>query len=145
MSLLVNGKNYDWGDTRVEAFPGLDKFITSISYGDEQPSEPTYGKGRLPLGYTQGAYKGSGSIEMFREGFNIVAQIALAFGNNIYGLKPFPIIVSYADDDMPTTIDTLPKCKFVKNNLADLKSGSSDPAKVKLDFVILGPLTPAGV
>lgn len=43
-----------------------------------------------------------------------LALVALSNTGGIYDHTPFPIVVSYANDDMGTVIDTLRDCKISK-------------------------------
>jgi len=144
MSLTVNGKAYDFSDMTIETLPGVAEYVTSINYDDEVALKPVFGKSRIPLGYAQGKFKGSGSLTILREGYLILNQAAEALGG-IYFMPPFPIVVSYGTDGEPTSIDTLPLVKFQKRSRKQMQAESEDAADVTLDFQFFGMPTEAGV
>lgn len=140
---MINGKVYDWEDVTVALPYGIAILIDEITYDDELAIEPVYGKGAVPRAYGRGNYKASGKIGMKREEFNKLNKYAALQGRTLYGLEPFPIVVSYADDGNPTTVDELPRCKINKSNGGG-KQGDKE-MKVTVDFQILQPIIRNGV
>jgi hypothetical protein len=62
-----------------------------------------------------------------------------ALGGSVYTADPFPIIVSYANDDQPTVTDVLPRVKITKTETSG-KEGEDNAGTRKLDFIILAPI-----
>jgi len=90
----------------------------------------------LPRGRGPGNYKASGSIEM---DLDEAERLRAAQGGSYYKGKPFPVIVSYANDDMPAVTDTLPDVKITKVD-SGAKQGENNVGKRKFDIVILSPI-----
>jgi hypothetical protein len=130
---MINGKSYDWEAVTIKLPHGTLYDVESIEYEDSSPVRRVYGKGRRPRGYSQGNEEASGKLVMRREEFNRLVADAGEAGHK--GIAPFEITASYANQDQPTTTDTLRSCKFVTT-----KTGASqddESIEVELDFVIL--------
>lgn len=134
---MINGRNYDWESTTITLPHGTLVAVEKIEYSDEKEFKPVYGKGAKPRAYGSGNYKGEGKLTLRREEFEkILAYCRLQGLKELYGLPPFPITVSYANEDRPLVTDVLQQCKFTKTG-----SGSEQGAEkvdVELDFIILG-------
>ncbi|MDI3547887.1 MAG: hypothetical protein PWR10_1539 [Halanaerobiales bacterium] len=135
---MINGKNYSWEDITIQLPYGTLIDIEDIEYSDEKETEANYGKGSNPTGYGEGNYSANGKLTLKREEFQRLLDYVKKNSKTLYGLDPFPIIVSYANDDQPTVTDKLPLCKFTST-----KNGSSQNDKkvnVELEFIILKPI-----
>lgn len=137
----INGNLYDWESVEVQLPGGLAVGITDINYSDERGIEARHGKGSKARGYGRKNYKASGSMTLDRDEHERLRE---ALGGSVYKGKPCPIVCSYANDDQPTITDTLPACKFTKQ---DTSAGQEDDnaGTVKLDVVILEPIKWNGV
>ncbi len=131
----INGNTYDWESITIQGPQGVMIDVQEISYNDERPVEPTYGKGSLPHGYGRKNYKATGSLTLLRTEYNALRE---ACGGSIYTRDTVAITVSYANDDQETTVDTLPSVHFTKQESGP-KQGD-EQVEVKLDFVILSPI-----
>ena len=109
--------------------------IQDISYSDERPIEPTYGKGGVPQGYGRKNYKATGNLTLLRTEYE---ALRLACGGSIYTRQPVSIVVAYANDDQDTVVDTLPAVHLTKQS-SDPKQGA-EKIEVKIDFQILSPI-----
>lgn len=132
----INGNQYDWESVEIQLPNGTAIAITDISFNDERPVEARYGKGSLPRGYGRGNYKASGSMEM---DLDEAERLRAALGGSYYKTKPFPIIVSYGNDDMPRVTDTLPDVKIAKVD-SGAKQGENNVGVRKFDIEILSPI-----
>ncbi|GAB6100438.1 hypothetical protein JCM16358_23170 [Halanaerocella petrolearia] len=136
--MSVNGKSYDWESISIKLPYGTMIAIESIEYSDEKETEANYGKGSNPYGYGEGNYSAEGKLTIRREEFEKFVDYVKQNSETLYGLDPFPITVSYANDDQPITTDKLPKCKFKSNSTST--SQGDKKVNVEKDFVILAPI-----
>ena len=143
MSLIVNGKAYDWGDVDVK-LPGLEGMqVQEISYGDELEKELAYGKGQKPRGYGEGNYKAQGKISILRDDFDALLDYCKSKGTALFRLVIPKIVVSYANTGDRTRSDVLTGATFTKR---DTKAAQGDKSlKVDLDMLIAGGIESDGV
>lgn len=135
--MAINGNYYDWESVEIQLDSGGAAIgITEISYSDERPIEGRYGKGSVPRGYGRKNYKASGSMTLDKDESERLRE---SLGGSFYKGKPFPVIVSYANDDQPTITDKLPDVKITKADTS-AKQDDDNAGPVKLDFVILSPI-----
>lgn len=136
--MSVNGKSYDWESISIQLPHGTLIAVESIEYSDGKEVEANYGKGSNPYGYGEGNYSAEGKLSLAREEFERLLGHIKKNSKTLYGLKPFPIIVSYANDDKATVVDKLPKVKFNSNST----SGSQGDKKINVekDFIVLAPI-----
>ena len=132
----INGNLYDWESISIQGPQGDIVGGTEISYSDERPVEPRYGKGAVPRGYGRKNYKSSGSLSLDKDEHE---RLRKAMGGSVYNGKPVNIVVGYANKDQPTLTDTLPDCVFTKQDTS-AKSDDDNAGVVKLDFTILSPI-----
>ena len=145
--MALNGKNYDWEDIHVITLTGEQIGITEIKYSDEQSVTARYGRGAVPRGYGRGNYEASGSMVLDRDEWEKLklALVALSNTGGIYDHKPFPIVVSYANDDMGTVIDTLRDCKISKFDGGGGSQGDDNVSPITCEFTILSPILWNGI
>ena len=145
--MAINGKNYDWEDIHVITLTGEQIGITEIKYSDEQSVTARYGRGAVPRGYGRGNYEASGSMVLGRDEWEKLklALVALSNTGGIYDHKPFPIVVSYANDDMGTVIDTLRDCKISKFDGGGGSQGDDNVSPITCEFTILSPILWNGI
>ena len=145
--MAINGKNYDWEDIHIITLTGEQIGITEIKYSDEQSVTARYGRGAVPRGYGRGNYEASGSMVLDRDEWEKLklALVALINTGGIYDHTPFPIVVSYANDDMGTVIDTLRDCKISKFDGGGGSQGDDNVSPITCEFTILSPILWNGV
>lgn len=145
--MAINGKNYDWEDIHVITLTGEQIGITEIKYSDEQSVTARYGRGAVPRGYGRGNYEASGSMVLDRDEWEKLklALVALSNTGGIYDHTPFPIVVSYANDDMGTVIDTLRDCKISKFDGGGGSQGDDNVSPITCEFTILSPILWNGI
>lgn len=142
MSLLINGKAYDWGDVDIK-LPGLSIQIQEISYDDELEKELAYGKGQKPRGYGEGNYKASGKISLLRDDYDELINYCKKQNVGLYKLQIPKIIVSYANSGGRTISDVLNKVSLSKGSH---KAAQGDKnIKIDLDLMIAGEIVRDGV
>ncbi|MGE9985351.1 hypothetical protein [Desulfovibrio sp. SGI.169] len=149
--MAINGRQYDWEDIHVVTLSGEQIGITEIKYTDGQSIEARYGRGAVPRGWGRGNYEASGSMVLDRDEWENLkkALVASSGAGDIFGHRPFPITVSYANDDMGTIVDTLKDCKITKFDGGGASQGDANASPITCEFTILSPIvwngTPAKV
>lgn len=142
MSLIVNGKAYDWGDVDVK-MPGLNLVVQEVSYDDEQEAEETYGKGCRPRGYGTGNYKASGKFSLLRDDYDAILDYCKQKNTPFFKLVIPSVVVSYANEGGRTRSDELRKVKFTKRSS---KAAQGDKSlKVDIDLMIIGGILHDGL
>lgn len=140
---MINGKKYSWEDISTVLPYGEMIDFENVEYSDGKEVEPTYGKGSNPVGYGEGNYSAEGKLTMLKTEYDKLTAYASKQGKGIYTLKPFPIVVSYANDDQATITDTLRSCKITK---VSNSAGQGDKEiKVECEMKILGGILWNGV
>lgn len=141
--MSINGKGYDWEDISVVLPHGLAAAISEIKYSDEAPVTERYGRGAVPRAYGRGNYKASGSFKMDREEWETLKRVLAGTdgnGKGFYDHKPFTIVVSYANSDLPTVTDILKSCRITKAGEGGGASGDDNVSAMNCEFVILDPI-----
>jgi hypothetical protein len=134
---MINGKNWSWEDIDISLPSGPLVLVESIDYGDKKDLEPVYGKGDMPQGFGGGNYSAEGKLTIKKEEMKLLDRYLLTLGLfRIYDLPPFPITVSYANEDQGSTTDVLNQCKFVERSTAPKQNDKG--INVDLTFQILG-------
>ena len=136
----INGQTYDWESITTTISGLILDGIQEITYKDEKDKEPIYGRGNVPIAYGSGKYKASGKLSLLKTEYNKIKNIALPFGG-LYKLPPFPITVSYKNEDQPMTTDILPDCSITS---IDRKGKQGDKELiVDVEFIILSQIVEA--
>ncbi|SFB88415.1 hypothetical protein SAMN02745150_01183 [Brevinema andersonii] len=139
MSIMVNGKQWDWGDITITLAPYTPMIFSaqSISYEETLEAEAVYGKGRMPIGYAKGNWSASGKLSILKTEFEV---LALAIPSGILNLDPRNVLINvlYAnafDSIIPATTETLQGIRFTK--ISDNASQNDKGLSVELEFLIL--------
>lgn len=140
---MINGKNYSWEDISIQLPHGTLIGIEDIEYSDEKETEANYGKGSNPISYGEGNYSAQGKLTLTRGEFQRLLDHVKKNAKSLYGLQPFPIIASYANDNQPAITDKLPLCKF--NTTKSSGAQNDKKINVELEFIILKPIEWDGV
>ncbi|MCL4514151.1 MAG: hypothetical protein M1379_00930 [Firmicutes bacterium] len=133
---MINGKRYDWEDVTIALPHGTLIDVEGIDYSDKKEVEAVYGKGTNPQGYGAGNYSAEGKLSLKREEFNRLVDYAKQNAKSLYGLPPFPISVSYANEDERLATDKLQQCKITGTSNATKQGDKS--VNVEIDLTILG-------
>jgi hypothetical protein len=140
---MINGKSYSWEDISCTFPHGVLINYEGIEYSDEKETELQYGKGSMPTGYGSGNYKAEGKVTMQREEYNKLLDYCQKAKKNLYSLPPFPITVSYANEDQAMVTDILKSVKFTK--AAASSSQNDKKVTVDLDILIAGGIAWNGI
>lgn len=104
-NITKNGKSYAFADVEVSMFGSMDYEITKLTYDVTQTKTANYSLGSSsPTSYSLGKkdYKATMTIAA-----KSLAKIEKACGGDLLSIKPFPIVVSYVDDENEMITDTL--------------------------------------
>ena len=100
----------------------------------------------MPRGYGRKNYAASGSMVLDRDEWERLApELAASGGGAIFDHKPFPIVVSYNNDDMGTVTDVLKSCKITKFSGGGAAQGDDNASPMSCEFAILEPIIWDGV
>ena len=134
--IAINEKKYSWSDVNVTLLGRTVEGITAIEYGDKEDINPVKGRGKKPIGYTQGNYETEGvKLTLLVDEVRAI-QSKLPKGQHLASIQPFPITVSYLDEAGGLVKETLRACKFM-NNKRNASAGSTDALTVELDLFCL--------
>ena len=136
----INGNKYDWESVEIQGPHGTFIDVTEISYNDERPIEPSYGRGSIPQGYGRKNYKATGSLTILRSEYDALRQ---ACGGSTYTKEPLQIVVSYANSDQATVTDTLQGVHLT--NPDGSATQGEEKVEMKLAFASLSPHKWGGV
>lgn len=110
-TITKNGKSYASADVQVSMFGSIDYEVTKLSYSVSQSNTANYSLGSAsPTSYSMG--KKTYTAEM-TIAVKSLARIEKAAGGDLLSIKPFPIVVTYVDDENEIIKDTL-LVKFAK-------------------------------
>jgi len=140
---VINGKRYAWEDITINLPHGEAVDVDSIEYSDKKEIEAIYGKGSNPRGYAEGNYSGEAKLTLLKEEFDRLIDYAKGNGGSPYRMKPFTITVSYANDDEPTTTDTLRGCKITA--ISGSQKQGDRGVKREVSLILLEPILWNGV
>ncbi|MDR3561906.1 MAG: hypothetical protein P4N59_10795 [Negativicutes bacterium] len=132
---MINGKRYAWEDITINFPHGVMIDIQNVEYSDKKDFEPIYGKGSNPQGYGAGNYSAEGKADLLKEEFNRLKDYAAGQAKSLYRLPPFPVTVSYADDEGNIKSDKLQSC-LIKDVKHSAKQGDKSMV-VPISFLIL--------
>ncbi|WIW70609.1 hypothetical protein [Anaerosinus gibii] len=135
--MSINGKAYSWEDITITLPHGVLIGIQDIEYSDKKETNAEYGKGSVPIGYSEGNYSAEVKFTLLLEEakkFNDAMKLYPAF----YRHKPFPIVVSYANEDERTLTDVLPSVKITERKNS-AKQGDKGIA-TEFSGIILDPI-----
>ena len=149
MSVIVNGKTYDWGDITVSLLPLSPVLIScsAISFDESLEASPVYGKGNAPIAFGTGKWVASGKITLLKTEFDLLQKTAKAAGG-ILNMDPrvTAINVTYGPNlqgVIPISTATLLGVRFVK--ISNTASSGDKELKVDLEFLVLSNILRDGV
>lgn len=135
---MVNGRKYAWQDISIIFANQLAMGCQDISWDEEKESEGVYGMGSKPIGYSQGNWKANGKITILVEDYQTFLTYAKGTTGGLFSMKPFNIILSYANDEEPPHSIKLMQCLITKKG----RKASQGEKKntVDIDFEIYGDI-----
>ncbi len=104
-NITKNGKAYAFADVQISMFGSIDYEITKISYDVTQTKTPNYSLGSSsPTSYSLGKKEYKAEMTILSKS---LAKIEKACGGDLLSIKPFPITVTYVDDENEIVKDQL--------------------------------------
>ena len=103
MLVLANKKAYDSGDVDV-FINGIPVNVAEISYDTEQEHKVNHGLKNKATSYSMGKETHTGSMTLLMQD---VVQLEKAAKGKLLAIKPFPINVTYINDDNMVVNDTI--------------------------------------
>ena len=135
---LIQGNFYSFAS--IEAgLPGI-KIVdfTAINYSTGLDVADVYGTRSQKLGTTRGKQTADGTLEMYLRAWELFRASLNAVGflaGQGYGEVRFPVVVQFAEAQMPVVTHTLLGCRIVK---ADYNNADgTDPTKVSLTLNVM--------
>lgn len=132
---MINGKRYAWEDITIRMPHGVLLDVDSIEYNDSKESEAVYGKGAQPRGYGGGNYSAKGKLSLLKEEHDRLVDYAKKLGVGLYRIPPFPISVSYANEDEPIKTDVLKGCVIKTVSHSAAQGDTSTKVEVEIDIL----------
>lgn len=135
--ILINGKNYDYGNVGLILFGVPVVGITEIEYTTKQDKEMNYGAGYNPTSYGYGKKSYTGSITLYTDEVRAIINSQPATQNrDILAIPPFSIPVLFEGIGVPLTKDVLSNVMFTENPF-NTKQGDTK-ILCRLPFIFAG-------
>lgn len=130
-AITRNGKTYSNADVQIAMLGSIDYEITKLSYSVSQDHKANYSLGSsAPTSYSVGNKTYEASMTMRLKS---LSQIEKAAGGDILSIKPFPIVVTYVDDENEIIIDKL----LVKFKKTGKTAGDNDEVEADMELFCL--------
>lgn len=130
-AITRNGKSYGNADVQIAMLGSVDYEITKLSYSVSQDNKANYSLGSAsPTSYSLGNKTYEASMTMRLKS---LSQIEKAAGGDILSIKPFPVVVTYVDDENEIIIDKL----LVKFKKAGRQVGDGDEVETDMELFCL--------
>ncbi|CAG2532929.1 hypothetical protein MAR621_03123 [Maribacter dokdonensis] len=126
MNILVNGKYRNYTSIQIDLLGiSAEGHVKAIDYKTADSIDPVKVLGtKKAVGYTQGDEVNEANITLTSE-FLDELQRALQSGKTIKDIPPFPVAISYVDNNSIQVAHALIGCKFKENGRSG-ESGSND-------------------
>lgn len=135
---MINGEEYSWEDITITLPHGVLIGVQDIEYSDKKETNAEYGKGSNPVGYSVGNYEADCKMTLLRTEYEKLQDAFKNEYSSFYRHKPFPITVSYANDDQPTVTDTLRSVRINERKYSGKQGDKA--ATVELSGIVLDPI-----
>lgn len=130
--IMVNGKNYDWGDIGLTMFGGLITQITKINYSEKRQSVNNYGYGNFPTSYGNKNFEYTGSLSMYIDQLKQIEDAAPF--KKILMIPPFSIKILMSGDGVAYRTVKLSNVRFLENNFDTSQGDASIVVPVPIVF-----------
>lgn len=136
MGVIVNGKYRNYTSIQVDLLGiSAEGYLKAINYKTEDAIDPVKVLGtKKAVGYTQGDETNEGSVTFTSEFLDRLRR-GLPLGRSIKDIAPFPISISYVDDNGLQVAHVLRGCKF-KADGGGGESGSNDALTTEIPLFI---------
>lgn len=135
MAILINGREYDWGDISLNVGGEEIKGFTAISYKETQAKEYLYSKGRHPHSIQRGNKSFTGKLTFTQS--EVIELKKKAAGLSLLAVQ-VDIIIAYESEDVPGQImlDTIHGVEFTNLEMSMTQANKS--MAIPIDFMALG-------
>lgn len=115
MAIVINSREYAWGDVMAVMLGRPLSGVTAISYKTSVEKQLGRGAGAQPLSIQTGNYSYDGTITLKTSEIIALNTAAKSAGyNNLLGITT-DLVVSYGDAvDMPITVDKIQQLSFTE-------------------------------
>lgn len=103
-TVRVNGKQYDSGDVTVALNGTLFNEVKEISYNTEQEHQLNHSLAEEATSWSKGKITHTSSITLY---MSSIVGIEKSAGGSLLSIKPFPVTVTYVNDDNEIVTDIL--------------------------------------
>lgn len=121
--IMVNGKNFDWGNIQLTMFNGIILQVTKIAFKEGRDSVNNYGAGQYPVSYGNKNVIYSASVDMYIDTMNQIAGSSPA--GKIWMIPPFTIKMILSGDGVVYTTYKLSNCRFLSNDFDSKQNDAS--------------------
>ncbi len=135
MKVVINQREYAWGDVRVFLFGQVCLGIRSIEYKKSKNKDYVRGAGRTPRGIQHGEYSCEGTIGILQSELEALNRTAQANGYDSILDVDFDILVSYGTDNLVISIDKI--CTASIKEMPMGIKGEDLYAQIDLPFIAL--------
>lgn len=111
--ILINGRTYAWADVTCIILGRKVQGITAISWSQTQEKFNNPGQGNRPTSRSRGNRTATASVTLSIKEIAAIEN-ALPAGKDILDIKPFPIIVSFNNDQNEFVSYELQHCEFLE-------------------------------
>ena len=110
--VVINNKEYAWGDISVVLLGRPIIGITGIEYSAKKVKESRYGSGRMPKSIQHGRYEFEGTLTLMQSEVIAMDNAAKAAGHKSILDVEVDIIVAYISEEGVITTDKVVKASF---------------------------------
>lgn len=132
--MVVNNKEYAWGDITVVVFGRPLVGITGIEYKPKKAKETKHGWGRNPKSIQHGKREYEGTLTIMQGELIALNQAARAKGYKDILDVDFDIVITY-EANMIVTVDKI-RCASITELTNGMKEGDAQ-AEISLPFIAL--------
>lgn len=132
---FINGHRFDWSSViiTIDGIPYTG--VKSITYRQTMTPGLVRGTRAQVTGRTRGQYECEGSLEMYKEDFQLMITALSQLGTRGYMEASFQTMVQYSSGVLATVTDTLAGCRLSSDE--DSQSESPDGMVVSCDLSIM--------
>ena len=113
--IVINKREYAWGDIGVWIAGQYVGGLRAIEYKETKEKEAAYGSGRLPRSIQHGEYAYAGSLTLLQSEIEALERSAQLAGYRSFLDLDIDIVVSYSLDGLVLKTDTIKYASFTEN------------------------------
>lgn len=133
--VVINQREYAWGDVRIFIFGQAVMGIRSIEYKKSKNKDYVRGAGRQPRGIQHGEYSCEGTVGILQSELEAMNRTAQANGYDSILDVDFDIVVSYGTENGVISVDKI--CVASIKEMPMGMKGEDLYAQIDLPFIAL--------